>query len=250
MDCNTQLTPVRLPLASQYNFSPAVVPPPAEWGNLTSVTGYWQIPSSSAAFDPPQDLLDFLAAAKKDDAKVAYIGFGSIILPSPREVMKAIYEAVDRSGIYAVVSKGWSDRATEGSESQKALPPLVPGPRVYTVDSIPHDWLLPRLDMALHHGGAGTTGASLAAGCVTLIHPFFGDQFFWANRVEKLGAGLGLSSLKADAITSALKKAATDRIMQEKAKEVQNSMKDDDGVGQACHFVSRSGPRTKGENTY
>lgn len=224
----------------QYNFSPTVVPPPPEWGNLTSVTGYWQIPPTTQTFDPPQDLLDFLAAAKKDGAKVAYIGFGSIILPSPRDVTRAIYEAVDRSGVYAVVSKGWSDRATgDGTaDSKSALPPLVPGPRVYTVDSIPHDWLLPRIDMALHHGGAGTTGASLAAGCVTLIHPFFGDQFFWANRVEKLGAGLCVSSLKADAITSALVKASTDRIMEEKAKEVQTSMKNDDGVGQACDFVS------------
>lgn len=35
------------------------------------------------------------------------------------------------------------------------------------------------VDAALHHGGAGTVGASLRAGIPTLIKPWFGDQFFW-----------------------------------------------------------------------
>ena len=40
-----------------------------------------------------------------------------------------------------------------------------------------------------HHGGAGTTAAGLRAGKPTIIVPFFGDQFFWGNVVEKNGAG-------------------------------------------------------------
>ena len=59
----------------------------------------------------------------------------------------------------------------------------------YSIDKVPHDWLFPRIDAAMHHGGAGTTGASLRAGIPTLIRPWFGDQFFWASRVEKLGVG-------------------------------------------------------------
>ena len=42
-------------------------------------------------------------------------------------------------------------------------------------------WLtcLPSVQAALHHGGAGTVGASLRAGIPTVIKPWFGDQFFW-----------------------------------------------------------------------
>jgi hypothetical protein len=40
-----------------------------------------------------------------------------------------------------------------------------------------------------HHGGAGTTAAGLRAGKPTIIVPFFGDQFFWGNVIEKSGAG-------------------------------------------------------------
>jgi UDP:flavonoid glycosyltransferase YjiC (YdhE family) len=34
----------------------------------------------------------------------------------------------------------------------------------------------------VHHGGAGTTAASLRAGIPSIVCPFFGDQPFWARR--------------------------------------------------------------------
>jgi len=40
-----------------------------------------------------------------------------------------------------------------------------------------------------HHGGAGTTAAGLRAGKPTVIVPFFGDQFFWGQRVRDIGVG-------------------------------------------------------------
>ena len=63
-------------------------------------------------------------------------------------------------------------------------------PQCFVVEKVPHDWLFPKIDAALHHGGAGTTGASLRAGIPTLIKPWFGDQFFWGARVQKLGVCL------------------------------------------------------------
>lgn len=45
------------------------------------------------------------------------------------------------------------------------------------------------MSAALHHGGAGTTGASLSAGLPTIVCPFMGDQPFWARRVHELGVG-------------------------------------------------------------
>lgn len=99
-------------------------------------------------------------------------------------------------------------------------------PECYMVEKIPHDWLFPRIDAVLHHGGAGTTGASLRAGIPTLIKPWFGDQFFWGSRVQKLGvsssfwvkcgllidpwqAGLRVPSLRVHDLAVALTKATT-----------------------------------------
>lgn len=55
---------------------------------------------------------------------------------------------------------------------------------IYPLDKVPHDWLFPQVAAVVHHGGAGTTAAGLRAGVPTIIKPFFGDQFFWAARVQ------------------------------------------------------------------
>jgi len=71
-----------------------------------------------------------------------------------------VIEAVQRSGVHAILSKGWSDRlqakSSEAAEPEEPLPP-----EIYPISSVPHDWLFQRIDAACHHGGAGTTGASL-----------------------------------------------------------------------------------------
>jgi UDP:flavonoid glycosyltransferase YjiC (YdhE family) len=54
-------------------------------------------------------------------------------------------------------------------------------PLVYVVDHVPHGWLFPHCAAAVHHGGAGTTAASTAAGIPTGIVPFFGDQPYWGG---------------------------------------------------------------------
>jgi sterol 3beta-glucosyltransferase len=116
--------------------------------------------------------------------------------------------------VRAIVAKGWSSRgqdpAIEGEDIK--FPP-----ECYSLDKIPHDWLFPRVDAALHHGGAGTVGASLRAGIPTLVKPWFGDQFFWALRVTKLGAGLKVASTSVDDIANALTKASKDVVMKERA---------------------------------
>lgn len=227
-----------------YNFSPAVVPPPLDWGSLTAVTGYWTVDQKDdKKFDPPDDLVEFIKKAKEDGKKLAYIGFGSITISDPRGTQKAIYEAVKESDIRAIVSKGWSERMGRKKEGDEG--PLEVPKEVYVVDSIPHDWLFPQIDIAMHHGGAGTTGASLRAGLVTLIHPFFGDQYFWSSRVDKLGAGVRVKSLKREAIVEALVKARDERMLREKAQDVGQAIQQENGVDKAVYFIYVNLQRSK-----
>jgi len=86
-----------------------------------------------------------------------------------------VVEAVLRSGVYAILSKGWSDRLqskTDASEPEEPLPS-----RIYPIPSVPHDWLFQRIDAACHHGGAGTTGASLR-GLSRILMPTHSIKFF------------------------------------------------------------------------
>lgn len=156
-----KMEPHKIPFL--YNFSPVIVPPPLDWPEWIHVTGYWFLDDadvSSKKWSPPQDLIDFLDSARKAQKKVVYIGFGSIVVSDPKSMTRCVIEAIVRSGVYAILSKGWSDRlvkdATEVSDPEEPLPK-----QIYPIASVPHDWLFKRVDAACHHGGAGTTGASL-----------------------------------------------------------------------------------------
>lgn len=178
--------------------------------------------------------MQFIDTAHLNGKKVVYIGFGSIVVSDPRAMTKCVIEAVAQSGVYAILSKGWSDRLQVKSGSAEPEEPLPP--QIYSIQSIPHDWLFRRIDAACHHGGAGTTGASLrgtfslrssrlhslvisiSAGIPTIIRPFFGDQFFWADRVEALGVGTGVRKLTVASLTEALIAATTDKKQIDRAR--------------------------------
>lgn len=58
---------------------------------------------------------------------------------------------------------------------------------IFPVEYAPHDWLYPRVKVAVHHGGAGTTSAGLHAGIPAITMPLAIDQFFWGERIYKIG---------------------------------------------------------------
>ena len=60
---------------------------------------------------------------------------------------------------------------------------------IFVTGAIDHRSVLPHCLAAVHHGGAGTTAATLRAGVPALICPVTADQPFWANRVRALGSG-------------------------------------------------------------
>ncbi|KZT51272.1 glycosyltransferase family 1 protein [Calocera cornea HHB12733] len=229
-----------------YNFSPSVVPKPLDWDESVIITGYWFLDDADPDWEPTEDLSSFLKSAKEDGKPLVYIGFGSIVVPDPAAMTSSIVKAVQKADVRAILSEGWAARLIESKSTEAAVP--LP-PEIYKVDKIPHDWLFPRIDVAVHHGGAGTTGASLRSGIPTLIKPWFGDQFFWASRVQKLGAGLRINSLKSDALAEALVKATTDRVMKEKASQVGEKIRAEHGVDRAIDAIYTYLPRAAHDRT-
>lgn len=142
-----------------------VVPPPMDWMEYIHVTGYWQLDNADASgqvWQPPQDLLDFMTRARKAERKLVYIGFGSIVVSDPAALTKLVLEAVQAADVWAIISKGWSDRIAgkadnsdevqlakqeRDAEEIRSLPE-----HVFNISSIPHDWLFPRVDAVCHHG--------------------------------------------------------------------------------------------------
>lgn len=60
----------------------------------------------------------------------------------------------------------------------------------------------------------------LLAGIPTIIRPFFGDQFFWADRVEALGIGSCVRRMTVDELSAALVHATTDLKQIARAKAI------------------------------
>jgi sterol 3beta-glucosyltransferase len=216
-----------------YNVSPTVLPPPVDFSDWVKVTGYWFL-NEASTYRPSKDLLEFIKKAKEDGKKLVYIGFGSIVVSNPKEMTQAIVDSVVEADVRCILNKGWSERLGGSSKIEVELPP-----EIYNAGSLPHDWLFPQIDAAVHHGGSGTTGATLKAGLPTIIKPFFGDQFFYANRVEDIGAGIGLKELNAKSMSKALKTATTDQRMISKAKVIGERIQKENGVQEAINVLYR-----------
>jgi sterol 3beta-glucosyltransferase len=209
-----------------YNFSPSVVPPPLDWPDWIRVTGYWFLDEGDD-YEPPEDLKAFIEKARKDGKKLVYVGFGSIVIENPTALTRTVVEAVKRADVRCVLSKGWSDRL---EKKDRFKPEVELPPEIFPIKAAPHDWLFRQMDAAVHHGGSGTTGASLRAGIPTIVKPFFGDQYFFASRVEDLGVGIWLKKINISVFTRALWEVSHNqrmivkaRVLGQKIRKVGNS---------------------------
>lgn len=99
-----------------YCFSETLVPKPSDWSPHTHNAGFFFLDNPDLAWQPPSDLLEFLE--RKDAKKIVYIGFGSIVVQDPEGMSRAIIEAVERAGVRAIVSEGWSARGKKKGGEQ------------------------------------------------------------------------------------------------------------------------------------
>ena len=198
-----------------YLWSPGLIPKPADWGPEIDIAGFVFLDLASS-FQPPKSLAEFMEAGEPP----VYIGFGSIVIDDPDRFTSLIFEAVEKAGVRALVSKGWGGLGDEGNIPEN----------IYMLENTPHDWLFPRVSAVVHHGGAGTTAIGLKCGKPTMIVPFFGDQPFWGAMVAKAGAGahepIPYKHLSVEALAEGIKqclspdaKAAAESIAQDIAVE-------------------------------
>ncbi|RMZ84101.1 hypothetical protein DV738_g790, partial [Chaetothyriales sp. CBS 135597] len=219
-----------------YNFSPSVVVPPLDYSDWVRVTGYWFLDEGSGDWKPPKELTDFIAKARADKKKLVYIGFGSIVVANPASLTKTVVESVLKADVRCILSKGWSDRLGDPNAAKVEVP--LPA-EIYQILSAPHDWLFTQIDAAVHHGGAGTTGASLRAGLPTIVRPFFGDQFFWGTRIEDLGVGICLKKVNVSLLARALWEAVHSERMIVKARQLGEQIRKENGVDTAIQCIYR-----------
>ncbi|GAB7349365.1 hypothetical protein MBLNU459_g8492t2 [Dothideomycetes sp. NU459] len=184
----------RLKVPHTYCWSPALIPKPKDWGPHISISGF-NFLSLASNYTPAPDLRAFLDAGPPP----VYIGFGSIVLDDPNAMTELIFKAVRKTGQRILLSQGWGGIGVDELRSPDG---------VFILGNVPHDWLFKHVSCVVHHGGAGTTAAGIAAGRPTLVVPFFGDQPFWGAMVARAGAGpdpIPHKRLTADNLADAIK---------------------------------------------
>lgn len=143
----------------------------AEWGWKRPVVGTMTL-QSATEFDDSAN--SWIAAGDRP----LYFGFGSMPVDRPAETVAMIADACRELGERALICSG-----------VLPLEGTAPTQDVMIVPSVNHAAVLPRCRAIVHHGGAGTTAASMRSGVPTLVLWIGADQPVWATQVKRLGVG-------------------------------------------------------------
>ncbi len=190
--------------------------------------GFWFL-ERGPQWQPDDRLLQFLERGEPP----VFVGFGSMRGTDPAKTTQIVLDALNRAGVRGVLAAGWG-----GLEQTSALPESL-----FLLNDVPHDWMFERVAAVVHHGGAGTTAAGLRAGRPTVVCPFFGDQPFWAWRVQELGVGpapVPQRRLCAHQLADAIRQALDSDSMRQKADALGRLLRQEDGIAAAVEFIGRT----------
>ncbi|WP_299577342.1 glycosyltransferase [uncultured Williamsia sp.] len=165
-----------------------------EWGPSRPLVGFLDLPpgARAAVGDRVDSALDAWLAAR--DAPV-FVSFGNAPVRDPHRLLTAIVDATAGRGVRALVV-GLTGRTGPDGDS----------PHVFHAVRVDHGAVLSRCVAAVHHGGAGTTAATLRAGLPILVCPAGADQAYWGARVRalRLGSSTRLARLDTPALAGGL----------------------------------------------
>ncbi len=216
--------PYRLPTPILCAWSPSVLSPSKDWRSNVHCTGYF-FDDSHINYQPTVALQKFLDEGEPP----VCISFGSMVNRHAGNIARIACEALRQTNNRGIILSGWSSITYPSSNDLLYL------------NAVPHQWLLPRCKLVIHHGGAGTTSAGLRAGIPSIVIPFTADQPFWGNRVHDLGAGpkpISVKKLSVKNLTRALNEA-NDQDIRPRAQDIGKTLRNEDGTGKAIEIIEK-----------
>jgi sterol 3beta-glucosyltransferase len=205
-------------------WSPFVIPPSSDWSSNVHVTGYF-FDDPDDAYQPPAELRDFLDAGNPP----VCVSFGSMLHREAKKIDQIIRESLRMTNNRGIILSGWSDVKN------------TPSKEVLYLDAVPHNWLLPRCKMVIHHGGAGTTSAGLRAGIPNLIIPYAADQPFWASRVHAMGVApepIPVRKLTVDNLMQEIYECTGDAIHHQ-AQQIGQELRSEQGIMNSINLIEK-----------
>ena len=214
--------PLRPPTPILCAWSPSILPPSSDWGPNVYVTGYYFF-NDDTSYKPSFELTSFLDAGKPPIC----VTFGSMVNRDAKRINNIVGEALMKTNNRGIILSGWSE-VDEAADNNMLY-----------LNAVPHNWLLPRCKMIIHHGGAGTTSAGLRAGIPNVVVPFTADQPFWGRRVYAIGVGskpIYVNQLSVEKLTHAIVEAEG-KAIRKQAQIVGTRTRSEDGVKYAVSLI-------------
>ncbi len=214
--------------------SPALFPPPPDWEGRVHLCGLLDLPDGAGAPEMPEGLESFLEAGPPP----VYMTFGSMLAddPEPRRITATLVEAAWLAGCRAVVQSNWGE-----------VGEIPLHPDVFPVTRAPHDRVFPRCAAVVHHGGAGTTHAAVAAGRPAVVVEHASDQPLWGAVLHRRGLAppvLHRRTLSAVKLARAVRKVLDTPAMARRARAVAIQMAEEDGVARAVSLIEDAARRS------
>ena len=220
-----QLFRGRSPLLHLVACSPSIIRVPSDLPATTHVTGWW--PPRRTPDPLPTALETFLA----EGPAPVVVTFGSMSASHTGRVTAAILDASGGLDLRVVVQDRY---VIDGFEHQDG--------RVAHVGHVEHRLLFSRAAAVVHHGGAGTTHATVAAGIPSVVVPHVGDQRYWAQRLRALGvapASVPLDRPSTAAFVDRLL-AAGSATMRDEASALARRVRAETGLEAAIGLIERA----------
>lgn len=214
-------------------YSEALLPRPRDYGAHNVITGSIVAPAALRARIGENGLSEELRVWLDRGPPPVFLGFGSMPVLDVQRMLDCTREALRRVGMRGVIGAGWSQLPAGGDDT------------LIAVSHVDHDALFPRCAIAVHHGGAGTTYASLRAGTPTLICSVFADQPFWGVRCKALGVGdtFPFPRFNTERLERSLRKLL-DPAVKTRAAELARKLQQEQGAERVIELIERELSRT------
>jgi len=222
--------PRLLDLSSYLVGENAIVASDAVLGELPPDASPAIVQTGSLALSADGTLDPALQRFLDDGEPPVYVGFGSMPNSDPRRSTRRIVEALELCGRRGVILSGWAGLGEEGLPST-----------VFLTHPTSHARLLPRVALAVHHGGAGTTAAAARAGVPQIIVPHLADQFYWGHQIHVRGLGsrpIPRASLTAATLSRSIQFVLSRPHITETALSIRAMLLRSDGVSALTRLLS------------
>jgi len=196
--------------------------PQPDWPSQTRLTGF-PLYSEEGLTQPDPSLVEFLNGGPKP---IAFTPGSANLFGN--EFFRVAAAACQRLGKRGILLTRFGEQ----------IPSDLP-PGVKHFDFAPFRWLLPQIDLLVHHGGVGSMSQAMAAGIPQIIMPMAFDQVDNAYRVEKLGIGCSIpvKKFQIEPLVTAIQALLTSSTVTQHCSMIANRLSTENGLQSACDEI-------------